>query len=79
MKIHSKIVAFLSLLTSLSSLPQTAIALQPEAVYQKANSAVVFIVVPQNRKQVIYGSGIIINPKGWIITANHIVKIDRMS
>jgi tetratricopeptide (TPR) repeat protein len=74
MKIHSKIVAFLSLFTSLSSLPQLAIALQPEAVYQKANSAVVFIVVPQNRKQVIYGSGIIINPKGWIITANHIVK-----
>jgi Trypsin-like peptidase domain/Tetratricopeptide repeat len=74
MKIHSKIVAFLSLLTSLSTLPQTAIALQPEAVYQKANSAVVFIVVPQNRKQAIYGSGIIINPKGWIITVNHIVK-----
>jgi tetratricopeptide (TPR) repeat protein len=74
MKLHSKMIAFLSLFTSLSSIPQTAIALQPEAVYQKANSAVVFIVVPQNRKQVVYGSGIIINPKGWIITANHIVK-----
>ncbi len=74
MKLRSKIVTFLSLLTSLSSLPQAAIALQPEAVYQKANSAVVFIVVPQNRKQAIYGSGIIINPKGWIITANHIVR-----
>jgi Trypsin-like peptidase domain/Tetratricopeptide repeat len=34
----------------------------------------VFIVVPQNRKQAIYGSGIIINSKGWIITVNHIVK-----
>jgi tetratricopeptide (TPR) repeat protein len=74
MKLRSKIATFLGLLTSLSSLPQTAIALQPEAVYQKANSAVVLIVVPQNRKQVIYGSGIIIHPKGWVITANHIVK-----
>jgi hypothetical protein len=74
MKLYSKIVTFLSLFTSFSSISQTAIALQPEAVYQKANSAVVFIVVPQNRKQAIYGSGIIINPKGWIVTVNHIVK-----
>ncbi len=74
MKLHSKMVAFLSLLTSLSSFPQIAVALQPEAIYQKANSAVVFIVVPQNRKQVTYGSGIIISSKGWIVTANHVVE-----
>lgn len=73
MKLHLKTITFLSVFTSLNGFVQTVFALQPEAIYQKANSAVVLVVAPQNPKQVSYGSGVIIDPKGLIVTANHVV------
>lgn len=73
MKLHLRTITFLSVFTSLNGFVQTVFALQPEAIYQKANSAVVLIVAPQNHKQVFYGSGVIIDPKGLIVTANHVI------
>ncbi|MBW4686934.1 MAG: trypsin-like peptidase domain-containing protein [Komarekiella atlantica HA4396-MV6] len=77
MKLHFETDFFLSVLASLNGFTQAVIALQPEAIYQKANPAVVFIVAPQNPKLVSYGSGVIISPTGWIITANHVVANQR--
>jgi S1-C subfamily serine protease len=77
MKLHFQTVSLLSIFASINGFNQAVIALQPEAIYQKANPAVVFIVALQNRQPVSYGSGVIISSTGWIITANHVVANQR--
>ena len=73
MKLHFGMITFLSAFTSLNGFAQAGYSLPPEAIYQKTNSAVVFISTPQNRKQVLYGSGFVVDPTGLIVTANHVV------
>ncbi|MBD2535537.1 serine protease [Nostoc flagelliforme FACHB-838] len=77
MKLHFQTVSLFSIFASINGFNQAVIALQPEAIYQKANPAVVFIVASQNRKPAFYGSGVIISPTGWIVTANHVVANQR--
>jgi len=73
MEFRFGMITFLSIFTSLNGFTQAGFSLPPEAIYQKTNAAVVFISTPQNRKKISYGSGFIIDPKGWIITVNHVV------
>lgn len=77
MKLYFQTVSLLSIFASINGFNQVVIALQPEAIYQKANPAVVAIIALQNRQPVSYGSGVIISSTGWIVTANHVVANQR--
>jgi S1-C subfamily serine protease len=77
MKLHFQTVSLLSIFASINGFNHTVVALQPEAIYQKANPAVVAIIALQNRQQASYGSGVIISATGWIVTANHVVANQR--
>ncbi|BAY41916.1 putative serine protease (plasmid) [Nostoc sp. NIES-2111] len=77
MKLHFQTGSLLSIFASINGFNQAVIALQPEIIYQKANPAVVAIIALQNRQPVSYGSGVIISPRGWIVTANHVVANQR--
>lgn len=65
-------IAALGTVTTVCSLIPAALALAPEEIYRKASSAIVLIVAG-NQKAGSFGSGFVINPKGLIVTNDHVI------
>jgi Tfp pilus assembly protein PilF len=65
-------IALLGTLITVCSQVPLVLALRPEEIYRKTSSAIVLIVAG-NQKPDSLGSGFVINPKGLIVTNDHVI------
>ncbi|PSB20376.1 tetratricopeptide repeat protein [Phormidesmis priestleyi ULC007] len=76
MKLLAKTVTVLNSVAIALGVTHLAFALDPVTIYQRSSPAVAVIAAP-NGKSFNLGSGVVLNPKGLILTSQHVVGNNR--